>query len=261
METNNESIILYYKMKRKKHKIKLAVIGSIFIIISLILIAVYCVLNQKHSISYKENSKVRYGINLLKNDFYEEDYVEEGIDIISSLIKNINAEFTYNLDLQEEIEYKYDYKVVLETEIKEKNKTNAIHETKEQLLNKSKSNVKSKKLVISEKIKLDYNKYNDQIKKMIEQYKLTNTVSELHLSLYLDVINKATGEKINSESKVMTLNVPLATKTVEITVNENVKNKESEIILKSGNEEESIYIIILAGIMMIIGGQYEKSRY
>ena len=95
--------------------------------------------------------------------------------------------------MQEELEYKYNYKVVLETEIKEKNKTNAIHETKEQLLNKTKSNVKSRKLVISEKIKLDYNKYNDQIKKMIEQYRkniiaidkeIIDELNDLFMGLY-----------------------------------------------------------------------------
>ena len=253
MKKNEEDIILYHKKKRRKHKIKLAIIATTLIVFSLILIGIYCIYNKKQSINYKENSKVNYGVNLIENEFYENNYIDEGIDIISGLIKNINVNFNYNLDIDEEIEYKYSYKLLAETQVKEKSKTNSIYEKKEEIINKAEQSGKSKRLVITEKLNLDYNKYNDEIKKLVDAYKLANTTSELHLNLYLNVTDKATGKKLNKEDNVMSLIVPLTTKTVEITVNENVKNNQGEIILQQGQNQNTKYILFLASIMLLIG--------
>ena len=251
MKENKENIILYHKKKRKKHKIKLAIIGISLIVTFLILIGIYCVLNKEHSISYKEKTKVNYGVNLIENEFYENNYIDEGIDIISGLINNINVEFSYNLDIAEELEYKYSYKIIAETQVKEKSKTNSIYETKEEILNKAEQEGKAKKLVISEKINLNYNKYNDQINKLITAYKLSNTTSELHLTLHLNVINKRTGEQINKENNEMSLVVPLTTKTVEITVNEN--DSQGQIIIQEAQYQNTKYILIIAVLMLIMG--------
>ena len=251
MNKNKEDIILYHQRKRRKHKIKLTIAILVFIVIGLILIGICLVSNKQHYIGYKETSNVNYGVNLIENEFYDGNYIDEGIDIISSLIKDINVEFRYELELGEELEYTYNYKILVETQAKEKSKTNSFYEIEQEILNKSKQEGKSKKLVISEKINLDYNKYNDEIEKLIEAYKLANTSSELHLSLYLNVINKSTGEQINKENKVMSLQMPLATKTVEITVNE--KDNQGKMVIEENQLENSEYILIAGVISLIIG--------
>lgn len=251
MEKNNEDIIKFHQNKRKKHKIKLATIATVLIVISLLIIGAYSVFNKGYSINYKENSEVNYGVKLIPNEFYEENYLEEGTDVISNLISSIDAEFKYNLELEKEMQYTYNYKILAETEVKEKTKTNLIYETEQEILNKSELQGKSNKLEIVEKINIDYNEYNNQINKLLDAYELNNTISELHLNLYINVINKATGEQINKEEKVMSLHIPLTTKTVEFAVNE--KQDVGQILVQKGKLVNAEYVLVI-GILILIAG-------
>lgn len=253
MDKEKEKIILYHKRKRRKHKIKLGILSTVFLVIALTLIGIYIAFNKKTVINYKENSDVNYKVNLIENEFYKDSYLDEGIDVIANIIKSIDVEFKYNLDLGREREYTYNYKILAETEVKEKSKTNSIYETEQEILNKPVQEGRSNKLEIVEKINVDYNEYNNQINKLIEAYKLVNTTSNLHLNLYLNVIDKATGEQINKENKVMSLEVPLTTRTVEITVNENVKNSQEAIIIQNAKYEHLEYCLIAGAIALIAG--------
>ena len=253
MEQNKEDIIKHHQNKRKKHKIKLGVISTILIIIGLILIGAYNILNKKDAINYKETSEVKYRVNLLENEFYDETSLEEGIDVVSNLINNIDTEFKYNLELDEEIEYKYRYKILAEAQVKEEYKINILYKTEQVLLNKEEQEVKSNKLEISEKINVDYNQYNAEIKRFLETYKLGLTKNQLNVSLYLNVINKETGEYIHKEEKAMTITIPLTTKTVEITVNENIKDNQGKILIQENQYENLEYISVIGILALVIG--------
>jgi len=258
MEEKEENVLNYYQNKRKKNKIKkrkmkLGLVATILTIIGLTLIGMYNILNKKGIISYKETADARYKVNLVENEFYEETYLEEGIDVVSNLIKNIETEFKYNLELDEEIEYKYSYKILAEAQIKEYNKTNNIYKTEQVLLNVEEKEVKSNKLYIEEKKDVDYHKYNDEIKRFLETYKLSSTRNELNISLYLNIINKSTGEYIHKEEQVMTVTIPLITKIVEATINENIKDEQGQISIKEKQHKNLEYILGTGIFVLIIG--------
>ena len=99
MDKEKEKIILYHKRKRRKHKIKLGILSTVFLVIALTLIGIYIAFNKKTVINYKENSDVNYKVNLIENEFYKDSYLDEGIDVIANIIKSIDVEFKYNLDL------------------------------------------------------------------------------------------------------------------------------------------------------------------
>lgn len=252
-ELKEDELARFHKRKRKKRKIILATITITFVVIALIFISKYYVLNKKYSIAYNENANVSYGVNLIENEFYKTNYLGENIDVISSLIKDIDVEFKYNLNLSEDVDYYYSYKVLATIELKEKSKTNLIYSDEQIAINKERQDGTSKRLEIVEQMNLSYNDYNAQINKLIDEYKLTNTESELSLTMQLNVVNKATNEKINKQTNVMTINIPLDTKTVEITVNENVKDSKGEIVIKSNDVEDSKKYLIF-GIAMLACG-------
>lgn len=252
-EIKDDELAKFHKRKRKKRKIILAIITIIFIVIALIFVSKYYLLSKKYSIAYSENSNVSYGVNLIENEFYKTDYLGENIDVISNLIKNIDVEFKYNLNLAEDVDYYYSYKILATMNLKEKGKTNLIYSDEQVAINKERQDGTSKRLEIVEKMNLSYNDYNDQINKLIDQYKLTNTESELSLTMQLNVVNKVTNEKINKQTNVMTINIPLNTKTVEITVNENVKDAKGEIVIKSDDAEDAKKYLFL-GIAMLVCG-------
>ena len=248
-----EDIALYYQKKRKKHRIKLTILSTILLGIAIILLATYYIFSKGEKIKFKENSHISYGVNLKENEFYNKTYLEEGIDIISDLINNINIEFKYNLDLQQEIEYRYSYKILAEIKVKEKSKTNLIYQSEQEIFRKEEQQGKNKKLAIIENLTLDYNAYDNLIKNLLQQYKLENTTSELSLNLYLNVVNKTTGERINKENKVMTIMMPLNAKTVEITKNEYIKDNEDFVVIQKNKYAEFKNHLIIGIVILLLG--------
>lgn len=252
-EIKSDELAKFHKQKRRRRRIFLTVLTIIFITISVISIGKYYILNIKSSIKYNENSDINYGVNLIENEFYKTNHLGENVDVISSLIKDIDVGFKYNLNLSEEIEYTYSYKIVANIILKEKSKTNLIYSDEQVVINKELLEGKSRRLDILETMNINYNDYNNQINKLIEQYKLDNTESELSLSMKLNVVNKATGEKINKETNVMTIVIPLDTKTVEITVNENVKDSQGEIVIQLNESEDSKKYLTIGILAFILG--------
>ena len=106
---------------------------------------------------------------------------------------------------------------------------------------------------IAEKVTIDYNEYNEKINKFINVYKLDNTTSTLNLEMYVYVINKYDGEQINRDSKVMTLNIPLTTKTVDISIDSNVIKDEGNILSKKSEYDNLTYMLGIGFVLLVIG--------
>ena len=243
---------LYYQRKRKKYKINLLVKSMIFLIISLMLIFTYIKLNQDSYIKYSEKAEIDYKVNLKENEFYKENYVGQNTNVVASLIKNIETQFKYNLNLQEEQEYTYTYTILAEIEVGEKNKTNPIYELKEELIKKDIQDNNAKNLEIVENLIIDYNEYNNKISKFISFYELDNITSKLTLNMYLNITNKYNEERINKEQKVMSLEIPLTTKTVEISMASRVIENEGEILTKKSEYQGIEYILVIGLIALFI---------
>ena len=202
---------------------------------------------------YTEKAKVDYKVNLKENEFYEEDYLDEKNTIIASLIKDLEVEFKYNLNLEQDQEYTYSYKILAKTSVKESSRDNTIYETTQELLSKEVQESNAKDLEIAEKVTIDYNEYNEKINKFINVYKLDNTTSTLNLEMYVYVINKYDGEQINRDSKVMTLNIPLTTKTVDISIDSNVIKDEGNILSKKSEYDNLTYMLGIGFVLLVIG--------
>lgn len=252
-EIKEDELAKFHKRRRKRHKTYLTILLITLLAFAIILLVFYSALNKKHYINYNENSKIEYGVSLLENDFYKTDYLDGNVDIIASLIKNIDVKFKYNLNLSEDIDYAYDYKIIANIELKEKNKTNVIYTDSQEAISKDVVEGKSRRIDIVENVNIDYISYNDQINKLIEQYQLNNTESQISLTMKLNLINKATGERINKETNAMTIVIPLNTKTVEITINENSKVEQGKIIIQENNHYSSKNYLVLGIILLLFG--------
>lgn len=243
---------LYYQRKRRKRKINLLIKSMIFLIISIIFIFTYIKLNQDFYIKYSEKAKIDYKVNLEENEFYKETYVGQNTNVVASLIKNIETQFKYNLNLEEEQEYMYTYKILAEIEVREKNKTNPIYESKEELVKKDIQNSNEKTLEIVENLTIDYDEYNNKINKFINFYELDNITSNLTLNMYLNVENKYNGKTINKAEKVMSLEIPLTTKTVDISMESRVIENDGEILIKESEYQNIEYILLIGLIALFI---------
>ena len=79
------------------------------------------------------NDITEYKIRLNENEFYTGEYLEGSTGVVASIIKDIEAEFKYKLDLKEEQDYIYDYKILSQIEVKEGSRENSIYTIEEEI--------------------------------------------------------------------------------------------------------------------------------
>ena len=243
----------WHKHKRKMKKIRLFTVGMILVVLSSLMIYVYSYLKKDSYISYTEKANVDYKVNLKENDFYEKTFLEENANIIASLIKNIEANFKYDLEFEKDNAYIYDYRITARTEVKEDKKVNIIYDKEEEIISKPIQEVKNNRLTIEEKIDVDYNKYNEIIRRFVNVYDLDNTSCMLELNMYLNVYNKYDTARVNKEEKVMTLYIPLTTKTVDISLSANTLNNEGKVLERKSEYGDIAILKIMGMVLGLLG--------
>lgn len=256
MSREEKRSIKEHQRKRRNKKIKLLVLSILFIILGIIFIYIYTNFSQDYYNKYVEKADLDYRVKLKENEFYNEEYLDKNSTLIASLIENIEANFNYELDLEEDTEYTYSYKILAKTNVKEGSRENSIYETTDELVNKEIQQSNDKKLKISENIVINYNTYNEKINKFINLYNLTNTKNTLELTMYVDTINKYDNTPINKNSKVMTMSIPLTTKTVDISIGTDIIKDEGKYLVKTSeySNNKVVGYMIYIGITSIILG-------
>ena len=259
MKEDLKNDALMHQKKRKKHKIKLATISIILLVIATIIISTYFILTKNEYNQYTEKAKVNYKVNLKENEFYQDNYLDEKSTVIANLIKDIDVEFKYNLDLDKNQDYTYSYKILAKTNVKESKKLTSIYETTEELVNKEEQESNDKNLEVNEKITINYDEYNEKINKFVNLYHLDNTTSTLDLEMYLYAINKYDGTQINNKSKIITISIPLTQRTIDISIGaDNVQDDGK--ILSYRSEYQNIEYVLIIGIVVAFIGLMEFIR-
>lgn len=254
-KNSEEKNILKHQRKRRNNKIKLGLSSFVLIVISIILIISYFINGKNEYNNYTESAKVNYNVELKQNDYYPEDYDFENNTLIATLINNLDLYFNYNLKLDKEQEYSYSYKIIAKTIVQNEADNTSIYETTEELVNKEEQISNSKDLQISENIKINYDSYNNKINKFVNIYELTDSNNMLELEMRVKIINKYDGKQINKDENVMTLTIPLTTKTVDISIGQNVVQDDGQILSKrSEYPEENLRYLLIIGIIIGIAG-------
>lgn len=243
--------------RRRKRQINISVVRIIFIaIIIFVLLSLYFNKDCEDKICYTENSNVDYKVYLEENDFYEKNYVEKDNRYIASLIKNIVANFDYELNSVEKgIDYNYSYSIEAEVNVKEVKNKESIYNFKEQLLEKNDlTQNSSQNLKINQDVEIDYNNYNNIIKKFVSTYGLDNIDSTLKVSMHIkiDGLSKEIkdGKNYNNNEYVVALEMPLTTKTIGIEINSDIVKCREQV--KVGADSKSYIILSLAILLSII---------
>lgn len=165
MQKNQVNAIFVAQAKRKKNICRY--ILAIVIFIAILTYFLYLNFNKgkMQIVNYSQSSDVNYEVYLKENEFFENDYLEKDNQYIASLIKNIKADFKYNLSMEKaDVDFDYSYKILAEVDVREKDSDNSIYKFQEVLLDKiTKSSNGNSKIDINEQITVDYNHYNDLI--------------------------------------------------------------------------------------------------
>lgn len=243
-EVNKKRLYLSFNFRF----ISILILFVISVIVSFQLIMMSFSIISERTIDYQEKSNIDYRVYLKENDFYDEEYLEEDMIYVSSLIKNIETDFKYNFNISEESNIKFNYNIVGKLLITDANGSKTFFEKEYVLLEDKEAQITNNTNIdIEETVKINYSYYNDLANRYRQQYGV-NSKSDLIVSLNINKISTEEKFQLNNSS-VMSINIPLAQNEVNIRIDSNELNNNSNVISKAMLEVTNIINIVI-GIMV-----------
>ena len=193
----------------------------------------YRQLNKTFYIDYTESGNIDYRVQLKANEFYQEEWMEQGKSYVASLINLIMADLEYELYMDaSDVNYEYSYRVDAQLEIVDNDSGAKIfaptYPIKESQTVSTSSN---NQLSIRESVAIDYQKYNDLAESFNTSYDLDGTTSTLVVSLLVDVVGSCEAFEADTQSEyVVALRIPLTEKMVNIKMTASVPEGESKVL-------------------------------
>lgn len=199
----------------------------IFIVLSaFVAIKMFSYENSK-TINYKEKENLNYKVYLKENDYYEDEYLSEGMRYVASLIDNIDINFNYDFSIEEAIDLNFDYKIIGELFISSSNgNTNYLTRKYTLLESKHASINNDKHYNIQENVVIDYDHYNSLANGFKSSFAV-DTNSYLKVSLVIDKSNSDYKELQNNSEYTMT--IPLSQSAIEIAFDSDNKDISNSI--------------------------------
>ena len=215
---------------------------------TLILLSKSVSIIKAHVINYKKTTDVDYKVYLKDNSFYEQEYLGKNMSYISTLIKNINTTFYYDVSANEKNDMKLTYDIVGTLKIMDSTHENTFYEKDYTLLESKEVVMKdSKKQTIRENIDIDYGKYNSIANDFRNKFGVSTT-SNFTVALRV----KSSGENLkNNETEKLTLNIPLSEREVKINFSTDTKSNNESIIKKAHVKIDNIWFLGAAGICLL----------
>ncbi len=253
MKKNQVNEILVNQTMRRSTIYTYICIIIIFAILSISFISLYNNSKKEQYASYNESSFIDYKVYLKKNKFFENNFLESDKQYIASLIDYIKANFRYDIKLDEKIgEYKYSYRIESFVDVVQKETGNSLYSKTSTIKENQEFTTDKQNVEISEWVDIDYNTYNDLISKFVNVYDLDDTISTLTINLYVNVIGECEEfEGASNKESVMSLTVPLTTKTMAIELSNDLIVSENRVLLC--NEASSfVYLYLILAIFSFV---------
>lgn len=256
MKKNQVNMILTDQAKIRKKVISLGSVIFIILFISLAFLVLFITKNRPQYVKYKEKSNLDYQVYLKENDYYKDNFLTSDKQYIASLISNIKANFDYDLNIEKEnVDYRYSYKIEADVNVMEKATKKSIYQHKDILLEeKLKNSYDSTRVSIKELVDIDYNKYNDLIKGFVNLYGLNDIESVLNVNMYVTVLSNCEDIEDRNTESVISLSIPLTTRTVSIDMKYDLVDENQEKIMMCKNKSSGVFLyLVISGIFLVIG--------
>lgn len=225
-------------------------VGLIILIVLLLITSLSLTFKKTYKINYSDSSALDYKVYLKNNPFFSTKYLEKDKQYISSLIDYVDAGFSYKFSSEDDIDIDYEYYILATLNVSNTD-GKTIYDKKEYLQSAKKVTAENNSLSVNENVKIDYDKYNKMAKSFIDEYGLTANAN-LVVSLMVDVRGKNSHfDKTISDNGVITLTIPLTTKTVDISMDYELSNNKNATL----QQREAIInnkALFTAGIIFII---------
>lgn len=254
MKKNQVNEILISQTKRRNTVFSFICLIILVTTIALSFFIIHFNQNKATYVNYDERSNIDYNVFLKDNNFFESEYLDKDKEYIAGLIDYIEANFEYELSLDEDdIEYKYSYRIESNVDVVRKTNGKSIYSKNGILLNEQEYETSNQTVKINEKININYNHYNDLIKEFTKTYSLDDIESTLTINMYVSVVGTCEEFKDNANKEsVMSLTIPLTTKTVGIDLSNNLINSNNNVLQCENPNGTSILFAILGILFSIV---------
>lgn len=251
-----KSFRIYRTANEDKSLILFLQIFLIFLIVCGGIMFIYYGFAKKDRINviFNETGEADYKVYLKENDYYNAEYLEEGMSYIASLIDNIELNFNYNLNSNIQSKLNYKYKIDAELIITERGQENKVLYSKPIVLKDEVEQFGDTSGLIDEKIIIKYDDYNAMVNNYKKEYGLSVS-SKLVVKMHIDSIGNSTelDEDEFTSSNDLIVSIPLSEQTIEINFNHNTINNSKEIV-KYSSFNPINYIYLFVGLTIIIYG-------
>ena len=259
MKKSQVNAILVDQAKRRNMILNFVCIIVVLSILSILFLFIFVNKNRDYSVSYQEKSNVDYKVYLKSNDFFDEKYLGIDNQYIASLINYIDANFKYEISMKEKnVDYKYSYRIEALVNVSEAKGSKPLYTKTTELLKVDEKSASSKDNVsINERININYNQYNDLIKQFVSIYKLDDISSTLTVSMFIDVVGSCEDFETDSNNEsVISLVIPLTTKTVGIDIKNNLIEASDNVIVCNDASPLTVLYAIVSVLILVLDGYF-----
>ncbi|MBR6680445.1 MAG: hypothetical protein IKL59_04210 [Clostridia bacterium] len=239
---------LDYKRNRQKWIYIISAVTAGILLISLIMSIAYFNTAKNYYINYTENSSVDYKVYLKDNEFFEEEYLDEGHAYIAAFIDKVSADFRYQLNMEEEVVYDYSYKINAILEVTHVSTGKVIYSPKYELVPETVVSLDKaqQKLVIAESVSVNYDEFNEMAENFVVPLGLENVKSAVVLEMEVDVISTCDSfeDEYNKNEYFVSLNVPLSKQLVDIQIESDVPDAETKILACTKGTGKTVFLVL-----------------
>ena len=248
-----------YKRNRKKWILIQAVAIAIVCVIALGSFFIYDRMNRTYYIEYTESGSVDYKVQYKENNFFDEEWIGSGQSYVTSLIKGMQADFKYVLDMDAlNVGFDYTYDVTAQLIISDKDTGDHIFDPTEVILAEKKGVVsRADGFTVRESVFVDFNKYNSLAHNFVNVYGLKNATSMLVVSMNVEVLSRCDEFETNNENNYsVSLNIPLMEDNFSMFSSSSAPAGESKVLACKGIVSQKIFLsvgIVAAVIAFVLG--------
>lgn len=169
-------------------------------------------------IPYTENGSTSYKVYLSDNTYYDKEYLDEGMQYISSIINYVDVNFKYNAKYDNVKSYAVNKNVTATITITDADDNNKVIYTKTDILKDEKNNFND--LNIDENIKVDYIKYNNLVNEIKTKYGIS---ADCTLKVDYNIVYSSKNDGLNAVRK-LSISIPLSKQMINITKGEYISD-------------------------------------
>ena len=157
----NKTIVNKQDKKRIRKIVFSTIVFFVFLISGIILLNKSVRFETQRIVKYNETSNIDYKVYLIKNDFYEKEYLDKDMLYVASLIDKIKLNFKYKFKSEIDKNVVFNYSVYGTLSITNPSNHKSYYEKTYTLLeDKTLYMSNSKEKEIDEEVEINYQQYN-----------------------------------------------------------------------------------------------------